>query len=366
VTDTTAQSRPARSTQPRRWLKRATRLIVVASLIALAVGVSVVLMATRPEPEQRGPQAARPEVPVVRAKRLDIARTWRGYGRVEAMTSSNVPARVQSTVTAVPEAIEAGRAVDKGQLIARLDASDFIQQREAAQAQLAELRDELALLAIREAKLTERRSLQEEDVALARKDLDRLKRLQTNDAANEREVDDTRRALIAARQALVQTEQALAEIPKQRQQVKARIRSQKATLAQAKLNVQRARITSPIAGVLEEVDIDPGESVSPGTRVARLVSLDQLEVPVQLPAAARSRIETGSPVSLNTTDGQPLSFEGEIARIGPVQDPEARTLTAYVELQPQPAAPPRDERAELAKPGMFLEAVAKSAQKQRH
>jgi RND family efflux transporter MFP subunit len=273
---------------------------------------------------------------------------------------------VQSTVEAVPKAVEEGRAVRKGQRLATLDASDFIAQRDAAKAQIAELRDELALLEIRQEKLTERRELQQEDVALARKDLKRLKRLQKNDAANQREVDDTRRALIAARQGLVETEQSLAQIPRQRQQVKARIRSQRATLTQAKLNVQRTKITSPIAGVLEAVDIEPGESISPGQRVARVVSLERLEVPVQLPAAARTRLETGTQVKLQTTDGEPQTFTGTLKRIGPVHDLEARSVTAYIELTNQPAAPPRDKRSNLARPGMFLEAVVTSAQEKRH
>jgi RND family efflux transporter MFP subunit len=350
---------------PRRWLAVTTRVSVIGVLALTTAAIVVVLMTTQPGPGQRAAGAGIPQVPVLGAQRIAVARQWRGYGTVEPLDAANIPSRVTSTVERVPDAIEPGLAVAKGQLIAELDASDFQQQREAAKAQLAELEAELDRLQVQQEKLRQRIELQQEDLELAQDDLARLKRLEKRNAANAQEVDATRREVIAARQGLVQTEQTLEELPAQRRRLQAQVRSQKANLAQAELNLERTRITAPIAGVLQSVSIEAGESVTAGQQIARVVSLKRLEVPIQLPAAARGRITEASPARLHATDGAAQQFDGEITRIGPVQDAEARTITAYIEITQPSAAPPLSARQDLARPGMFLEAVVDSPEAKR-
>ena len=348
----------------RRWLAITTRVSVALALLAVAAAVTWLLWLYQPAVARRGPAAGRPEVPVFRARQVQVARQWRGYGTAEAMDQSNVPARITATVQRVPRRIEAGRAVEQGELLVKLDPSDFEQQVSAAEQQLRELRATLNQLDIEQRRLKQQLELERQDVAVARSEFERFKQLRERGAANDQDVDTAKRQLINAQRSEVATAEALEQIPTRRQQLKASIAAQRANLEQARLNLQRTRITSPLAGILESVNVEPGEGVAAGQQVARVVSLQHLEVPLRLPASARGEVAADDPVTLQATNDSGLSWSGQVTRIAPTDDPEARTVTVYVELRQSIAAPQMNERAELLAPGMFVEGMVTSRRKQ--
>lgn len=339
-----------------------TRVLVVVALLAVGALVMWLLVLAEPQPARRGGQPGRPEVTVFRAQQATVARQWRGFGTAQAMDAANVPARVTATVETVPEDIDIGRPVEQGQLLATLDASDFEREVEAAEQRIADLRAQLDQLDVQQRSLARQLELQEEDLELSRNDLERLRALQQRDAANQQEVDRTRREAITAERAVVSTTEALEQLPARRRQLQAQIDAQQAALAQARLNLQRTRITSPIAGVLEAVDIESGENLMVGARVARVVSLDRIEVPLQLPASARGGVEADDAVELRATDASGPTWTGQVARIAPGNQAETRTVTVYVELQQSHAAPTIAQRTGMLVPGMFVEGVVRSGE----
>ena len=345
------------SERRRRWLAITTRAALGILLLALALVVTWVLMIYQPSPAKRGPQAGRPEVAAFRAQRVDVPRQWRGYGTAEAMRLSDVPARVTATVERIPEAVEAGRAVQQGALLVKLDPGDFQRRVAVAEQQIEQLRAQLAQLEAQETQLRDRLKLERREVELAQNELDRLRRLYEQDVANEQEVDRGERELIVAERAVTTTREALTQIAPRRRQLRAQIESQRNELAQARQDLSRTAIQSPLAGVLEEVDVEVGENVAAGSRVARVVALSPIEVPLRLPASARGGVNVGDPVTLLATDASGQSWEATIARIGPTDDPAARTMPVYVELREQEAAPKQTQRAGLLVPGMFVEGV---------
>lgn len=346
----------------RHWIAMTTRLAVIGGLLLLGALIAWLLVLAEPEPGRRGPEVGRPEVAVFRAQRAAVARQWRGFGTAQAMNAANVPARITATVERVPDDIDTGRAVTRGQLLAELDASDFEREMEAAEQRIADLRAQLDQLDVEQSALSRQLELEREDAELARNDLERLRQLLERNAANQQEVDRARRDVIAAERAVVSTSQALEQIPVRRRQLEAQIAGQQAALEQARLNVQRTRITSPIAGVLEVVDVEPGENLMAGERVARVVSLERIEVPLQLPAAARGGVSVGDEVELRATDESGATWSGQVARVSPANQVEARTVTVYVELRQPEAAPPMAQRARMLAPGMFVEGVVRSGE----
>jgi multidrug efflux pump subunit AcrA (membrane-fusion protein) len=108
--------------------------------------------------------------------------------------------------------------------------------------------------------------------------------------------------------------------------------------------------------VIEHVDVDDGEEVSVGRRVARVVSLERIEVPLRLPAAAREHLGVGDAVRLSATSGSPRAWTAPITRIAPVDDRDSRTIAVYVEMaQDDGAVPP------LA-PGQFVQGAVSERQ----
>ena len=333
-----------------------TRAGLAVVILLLAAGVYLLLVGTATTAPKSTTATAAPQALVLQTQRIPIQRQWRGYGTVQALDSADVPARITATVNAIADNILAGKPVTQGQLLVQLDPSDFERRVEVAQQTLANLNAQGALLEIEEKSLRQRLGLDQQDVALMAAEVERIEKIQQRGAANQQGVDQIRRQHIAAQNRLVNTQQDLNSLGPQRAQIQAQIASQQSNLRLAQLNLQRTKVLSPIEGTLQIVDVEVGESLSPGQRIARVVNLDRLAVALQLPASARKDIAPGDPVELYAHHTDHV-WTLAITRIAPEDDPQTRTFTVYVDVAPA-------DRANLLSPGLFLSGTATASQSQ--
>ncbi len=342
-----------------------TRAGVSIGVLALGVAIFAYLVTTKRQVPRGngGPRAT--SVAVFPAQRVPVQRQWQGFGTAEAMDVADVPARVTATVEHLPEDVLVGQPVSRGQLLVQLDDEDFEHEVAIAEQALIELRAQLARLEVERQRLTERLAYEREDLAIAEDELARKRQLFAQQAANEADVDATRSKVIAARRALSLTAEALDQLDPRAQQLEARVRSQESSLAMARLNLSRTQIRSPMEGVLAAVDVEVGESVAPGQRVARVVSLERIEVPMKLPAAARRHIELRDTVRLRPTNDRADDWEGRVVRIAPVDDERTRTVALYVQVRQEGAndRAASARRAGLLVPGMFVGGVVTTGER---
>lgn len=344
-----------------RLIARTTRSVVAVLVLAAAALISAILLWTAPVAEPVGPAAQPPAVVVFPARAVDVQRQWRGYGTAEGMVRADVPVRVTAVVASRPAGVRAGAVVAEGQLLVALDESDFMHQVEIAAQNLDEISAQLEQLENERYRLTEQAVLERETVETWADELARVQQLQTQGAGNPREVEITRRALNASRRALLDVTEALDSLEPRRAQLLARRQAQEATLSLSQLNLERCSIVSPIDGIVQAVDVDVGESVTAGQRAARVVSLEIIEVPVQLPAAARPTVRVGNMVQLRPARHGEQAWVAPIIRIAPEDDPRTRTTTVFVELdQRDLLAEKGPHAAELLVPGLFLEVTVTS------
>lgn len=344
------------SENKRRFLMWITRFVAGLVALLLAVTIYQVLVATATQVEPSDEARALPTAPVFSAQRVPVRRQWQGYGTAEAMDAADVPARVTATVTEVPDNTLPGNRVARGQMLVQLDGSDFERQVEIAEQSMTELRAALSLLEFEQTRLDEQLALEEEDLALSRDELGRVKRIQESGATNQQDVDRVRRETIATERQVIATTEAISRLEPRKLQLTAQLASQEASLKLAKQNFERTTITSPIDGVLQSVDIDLGEELRPGIRVARVVNLERIETPLRLPAQARSDMAIGDSATIATTVGGTRRFDATIARIAPVDDVATRTVTVYLVVD-QPGVADRlgDPTAEpWLSPGAFV------------
>ena len=153
-----------------------TRIIVCVVILSLSSVIYIVLRDTKPVPERRGENRERHPVFVMRAALTEVRRQYEGYGTAQAMDSADVPARVTSTVIDLPEDMLPGNKVMKGQVLARLDASDYEQKVEIANNTLLELDAQLKRLDIEAQSWAERVALVEKQVGLSQAEYDRIEK----------------------------------------------------------------------------------------------------------------------------------------------------------------------------------------------
>lgn len=349
----------------RRLLRVITRFLLSAVILVAAGVIYVVLVRTAPL-VQTSDTLAVPPIAVLAAQRVPVQRQWRGYGTVEAIDSADVPARVTATVEYLPDDILSGTRVTRGQLLVQLDDSDFRRQVEIAQQNLADLDSQMALQDVQKRQLATRLALESEDIRLAEDELKRIQQLLQRQAANPRDVDMAKRALIAAQIAQVATSEAVDSLGPRRRQLEAQRVGQDASLRLAQESLRRCRVTSPIDGVLQWVDVEVGESLASGQRVARVVNLSRMEVPLRLPAAARRAVAVGDQTQLEVTNRTGVTWSARISRIAPEDDTSTRTVTVYIEVNQSPhvTAGRRTVGVDQAMlvPGMFVAGVVASGE----
>jgi RND family efflux transporter MFP subunit len=111
------------------------------------------------------------------------------------------------------------------------------------------------------------------------------------------------------------------------------------------LNAQVAmsRITSPISGVVDEVNIKPGEAASPGFGVIRVVNLSKIKIKARMADSYIGTVKKGDEVRITLPDiNQELN--GKISFVSQVVNPQSRTFDIEVML---------DNKEEKLKPNML-------------
>lgn len=340
------------------WLSVMMRGLIAIVLLGAAIGVFSLLKSAREEPQRTGEKELSPRVTVIHAQPIDVRRQWEAFGTTRAIDAADVPARVSSVVETIPADVEEGLPVAMGQLLVELDDSDFVREAEIARQNINRLTAEIEQAQIERESWRRRVEIAEEQTEIAKADLERVKQALADGAARQREVDQGRAGVLTAIQNETSARETLARIDPRIASLEAQMAAEESRLDLAQLNVERSRVRSPIAGVLQAVDVEMGENVNRGQRLARVVSLERIEVPLRIAASVRPHLELGEEARILGTGTDDRVWSSRITRIAPESDPDTRTTTIYTEVS-QPAETKGAASGALA-PGQFVRALVMS------
>lgn len=91
-------------------------------------------------------------------------------------------------------------------------------------------------------------------------------------------------------------------------------------------------VSSPIAGVVQELMVRSGMSLMPGMTLARINGLDQLWLDVAVPEAQAALVAPGRSASVTLPAFPGETFSGRVAAVLPEATRETRTLRVRIEL----------------------------------
>jgi RND family efflux transporter MFP subunit len=114
------------------------------------------------------------------------------------------------------------------------------------------------------------------------------------------------------------------------EQVRSERNQARAALTQAKKRYDNTRIRAPFTGTIEERFIEEGEQAAPGMRVARLVNTRQVKVTAGVPERYANDIREGTPVQLDFRRYGAGVRTAEATFVGNAIDPESRTFPIEV------------------------------------
>jgi RND family efflux transporter MFP subunit len=270
-------------------IKRRRLLLATLSLALCALAATAACNRESPAEAPAAPPAVRvgPEN-VVTISTQEISTGPLISGTLMAEREATVRAEVSGSILQISAA--EGRAVRRGELIARIEDQALSDARASAQS------------AVRSA---------EQGLQLAEREAARTETLVRGGALAERELEAARNAVATA----------------QAQLAEARSR-----LAAAETQLGKLTIRAPIDGIVAARPANVGDVVSPGTELLHIIDPRSMRLEAAIQSEALSAVKVGLTVRFEVRGYPDQTFEGKIERISPAADPVTRQVPVFVTI----------------------------------
>ena len=259
-------------------------------------------------------------------------------GNIEAHESV-VGFRTQGRIVELP--VEEGRAVKEGDLLAKLDDSDYRQQVNIDEATFRTRDSELSLAQaggrsqdVRAAEQTVEDA--KADLEMKKADFERYSALYKRDAISAQVRDASETALKRAQATLERGQQNLSVVREgvRKEQVavnRASVNTAQQNLKMAKVRLGFTVLRSPVSGVVTVRQAELGEYVSAGTPVVTIADLDHLWVRAYVSETDLGRVRFGQAVTVRTDTFPNKSYRGTISFISSQAEFTPKTVETHKE-----------------------------------
>lgn len=297
---------------------RLPRLLLI--IIAIVVVIGIAMSFSRSPAPSSNPSAAKNAAPATTTSRIknttleflpqeifkvtpiELKQTMALSGALRAVDQASVKARVAAEVREV--LVREGESVTAGQILVRMDTSEFQARVDQAKGNLHAMRAQL-------------------DIATKNRDNNRAL---LDKGFISRAAFDNTASQFAAAQANVESAQGALDI------------------VQKLLNDSVVR--APISGLIAVRNVQPGEKVSTDYKLLDIVNLKKMECEALVPTSDIPKIKIGQSVLLHI-EGLTEEFIGNVTRINPATQAGSRSIAIYIQV-----ANPQD----MLKVGMFVDA----------
>ena len=215
------------------------------------------------------------------------------HGTVRGSRQSDLAFRVAGVLADLP--VKEGTRVQRGEIVAQLQQSEFHIRLDAAEAFLDQARMSLDALRVEEKSDEELLRESQERVAAmkltsARSEFDRFASLIPSGAASRSEYDAALTAYLVAQEdyktALRLVESGRTSRKQDIELKRVSLRALEATVEEAKVQLEASALRAPYDGVVAQRFAEDGQPVAAGVAVIRLESVDSVEVVTVMSAAA--------------------------------------------------------------------------------
>jgi RND family efflux transporter MFP subunit len=276
----------------RRQIVRRLKFITVAVLVLLGLGAARTVLSRAANGKELDAAVTEHSAIYVKTTTPQAAgagRTVALPGTLQGAVQAPIAARAAGYVKRWNKDI--GSRVEKGDVLAELEAPELDQQ--VSQAQAA--RDQTA-----------------STVALAESTVARWEALRKKDVVSQQDLDERRAALVQAR---------------------ANLAAGDANLARLKQLEAFKNVTAPFAGIVTKRNIDVGDLIDTSGKPLFLLSqTDPLRVYVNVPQSYANLVKTGQTVSVTQAELQNQQFKGQVTRTSGSIDASTRTMQVEVSL----------------------------------
>ncbi|MBC8423670.1 efflux RND transporter periplasmic adaptor subunit [bacterium] len=283
--------------------------VLPLAILVLGVLGAVIMIKLRPEPAKRPAMVMRPVVRVHVVEGDAPAVIVSGYGTVRSAQRVQITPQVTGNAVYKSPALEIGGAFAKGDVLLRIEETDY------------RLAAEIAAAAVARSEYEQARATQEAEIA-------RREWREIQAADPDRRVRPNPLVLHGPQLKLAE----------------ANLMSARASLAKAELDLERCTLRAPFSGRVVSESVDVGQYVRAGTPVGEIFADASPEVTVPLDDADLAFFDRPGP----GRDGAPAEivaeyagaervWRGHVARLSGALDPRTRMVDVVVAVDEDPA-----------------------------
>jgi len=288
--------------QERKMVRRILPLLI----LAIGIGGFILMKASRPEPEAVSASERAWLVQVMAIQPRDHAPVLPLYGELLAPDQTRISAPLGGRIGERP--VREGQRVAEGELLVAMDSADVQPQLDRAAADVADLQAQIDAENIRVS--NDRKALASEQaiVANAQRQFARTESLVGRNLSSQEDLDAAADNLARARLTVTVRKRAIAEHPSRLKSLSARRDRAQSALVSARLDAERAIVQAPFDGVVTDIQVAPGDQVSPNAPLLSVYPVQGLElratVPSQFHAELQSALAAGTALEAVSEDGR--------------------------------------------------------------
>jgi RND family efflux transporter MFP subunit len=318
---------------------RAKKFFLPVGILLAGLIIFAILIKTRPAAPRRPASLSRPLVQVYEITADTVSVTVRGFGTVRAKRKISLVPQVSGVVVHKATNFEAGGFFNAGELLLRIDETDYRLAVERAAADVARAEYNLALA--------------EEEAFVARREWEQIQ--SDNPTGIDTSSDEPHPLVFREPQLNL---------------ARAELEAARAALTRAKVDLERCVLKPSFTGRVLAADVDQGQYVRAGNTVGTIYATDIAQVTVPIPDSDLAWIDipmtnsenasavtnkTGSEAAIFAEFAGGLhQYSGRAVRLAGAVDDQSRMVPIVVEIQDpyrvQDGRPPLIE-------GMFVEVL---------
>lgn len=302
----------------------------------LIIGLACALLAGCGKPEQKGEGEAPTPVQVAEARRGPIDRVITADAVLYPISQASVTSKISAPVRRV--LVNRGDRVNAGQLVAELESRDLAAAVNESKGQWEQA--QASYQGTTGATVIDDKTKAQADAAAAQSALEAAEKVYQNRVQLVREgalaqklADDARVAMVQAQSQFDTAQRHLQTLQQvgQTQQIagaKAQMEAARAHYDSAQAQLSYTEIRSPIAGVVSDRPVYPGEMAASGTAIISIVDISQVVARANVPVRDAAAIRVGRPAAITGPDGD---IGGRVTVVSPAVDPNTTTVEVWVQ-----------------------------------
>ncbi len=317
------------------------KLFRVIVVLLVAVGIAKILISLKEKPEKKEIIKTPPSVKVLTVKPTLKVMTVDAFGTVKPRKRVKIVVEVPGRIDYIHPSFTEGGEIIKDDLLIRIDQRSYGLDRQAGAVRIRQAKTDIETLKTDIENLQKDVELSRANVALAQKELKRIKALSKNQFASKNSLDKAEQQYLQAKIGLQNIHNRLSLTDTLMEQKRAALAMARVDFEKLDLLLQKTQITSPFDGFVLDKFAEQGEYVNPGQALGTLYQKDSLDVNVRIPLEKMKWIESSfkegkkPEAEVRIANFESVSsyvWQAKVARLMAKIDEKTRTLPMTLEI----------------------------------